>query len=270
MPRRDSEPPYSETPVVIFGTGGSGTRSLAKVVESAGYFMGTDLTRAMDSLDIAGFFDRWINRYVGESVWVDRVLKGPPFGDEPVSSEMRSDFGLAIERHRDGLSDKGAPWGWKGPRTMFVLPFLHHTYPCMMVIHLVRDGRDMAYSENQRQLRDHGSGVLSAEDRELPWPVQSIKLWSRINLAAARYCEQLLPGKYLRVRFEDLCSDPPASVAKLLDFTGCEAPPSAVAAIATAAIRPPRTINRWQRQGATELEAVSRAGRDVLEEFGYV
>jgi hypothetical protein len=47
-----------------------------------------------------------------------------------------------------------------------------------------------------------GSRVIGTASRSLPRPIQSIKLWSQINLAAARPGESVLAEDYTRVRFE--------------------------------------------------------------------
>src|ERR671922_1184688 len=69
-----------EAPVVIFGTGGSGTRALQVLTDRDGYFMGTNLNRPGDSLDIGQFMRRWLNRYLLESNWVERMRQGSDEG----------------------------------------------------------------------------------------------------------------------------------------------------------------------------------------------
>ena len=73
--------------------------------------------------------------------------------------------------------------------------------PGFRFLHLVRDGRDMAFSDNQVQLRKHGDAVLGSDD-EAPGAVRSISLWSDVNLRAADYGERklgaALPARALR------------------------------------------------------------------------
>ena len=88
------------------------------------------------------------------------------------------------------------------------MPFLDAVMPSLRFLHFVRDGRDMAFSENQNQLVKHGGALLGDELRKAKTPVRSIAVWSRVNAAAADYGESRLGERYLRVRFEDLCEQP--------------------------------------------------------------
>ena len=55
----------------------------------------------------------------------------------------------------------------------------------------MRDGRDMAFSENQQQLKKHGEAVLGVGVGEgASSPVRSIALWSHVNTQAADFGEQ--------------------------------------------------------------------------------
>ncbi len=83
----------------------------------------------------------------------------------------------------------------------------------------------MALSTNQNQLRKHGDAAPIPSD--LPAAARSLALWSWINLAAARYGEERLGDRYLRIRFEDLCARPVAVAAEILEFFGLDADPAA-------------------------------------------
>ena len=71
-------------PLVIFGTGGSGTRVVARVAARAGYFLGARRNESEDALELAEFFDRWLNEYLAQSRWLDG-LEDPT---EPVPPAM--------------------------------------------------------------------------------------------------------------------------------------------------------------------------------------
>jgi hypothetical protein len=230
--------------------------------------MGTRLTQARDSEDLIGFFERWINPYVSHTGWLKAAVAGDTVQPDPPSPEMEQDFTRAIEGHRAALPDKSAPWGWKGPRGMYVLPFLHGRYPAMRAVHLIRDGRDMAYSKNQHELR-HSEAALDGDFRSLPEPVHSMMIWSRLNLATARYGETQMPEQYLRVKFEDLCSDPVSTVGRILEFFGTDVISEDVREIADT-INPPLTSHRWRARDARELKPVLDEGAAALQHFGYL
>ena len=116
--------------------------------------------------------------------------------------------------------------------------------------------RDMAFSENQNQLRWHGvaSGIAPGG----PEPVRSIALWAQVNLAASRFGADVLGERYHRIRFEDLCADAAGVAEELLAWAGLEGDASA----AVAAVTAPAGIGRWRAADpalVADLERVAGA-----------
>jgi hypothetical protein len=271
-----------QAPIVIFGTGGSGTRVLQLLADRAGYFMGANLNAPGDSLEVGQFMQRWLNRYLTKSNWIEEMWResGPEKFGRPRA--MANDFRSAIQSHRAGLQDADAPWGWKSPKTILMLPFVHEMYPAMKAVHLVRDGRDMAFSRNQNQVRAKGRKVLSAADLEQRRPIRSIKFWARVNVAAARYGRtRFANGNYLRLRYEDVCSDPGEAVIRLLDFLDCPASRESMRAVAAEVVQPSASTTgsrmgrrpSWKEKKEKNpalAEEIQRAGADALREFGYL
>jgi hypothetical protein len=257
-------------PVVVFGTGGSGTRALQRLLDTAGYFMGTNVNRPGDALDIAWFIRRWVDPYLAKSGWVEAMWRDTDANHFRFPGRMAADFKATIADHREAIGRRRRRWGWKVPRTILVFPFVHEVFPGMRAIHLVRDGRDMAYSRNQNQVRRHGPQLLEPAQRELPKPIRSITFWARVNLAAARYGERNLGDRYLRLRYEEVCDDPRGTSARLLDFLGSPTPLKAMQDFAAAEIRPSSSIGRWRDRDRVEIDDVERAGGQALREFGYL
>jgi hypothetical protein len=159
-------------------------------------------------------------------------------------------------------------WGWKAPRSIYLLLFLHEQFPDLKFIHVVRDGRDMALSGNQNQLNKHGAAVLSWSERLFRSRAErSILLWERVNLHAAEFGESKLHQDYLRVRFEDLCAKPVEATAQVLNFLGARIEPEAVA---RAEISPPSTLQRWQTYPPDLIAKLERLGTNSLREFDYL
>ena len=231
-------------PGVIGATGGSGTRVVARIVQRGGMYVGDDLNRSEDALDFAAFSDRWIDRY-------ER-------GEQP--PELAAELRALVSRQQRAAA--GGPWGWKEPRSVYLLRLLDAELPGLRFLHVVRDGRDMAFSDNQVQLRKHGDAVLGPAAHE-PEPVRSIALWSRVNLRAAEHGERALGERYLRVRFEDLCTDPVEQIARILAFFGLDGDAERIAA---EEVRAPETLGRWRARDVSALETVAA---DALARFGY-
>jgi hypothetical protein len=260
----------AESPLVILGTGGSGTRAVASLAREAGYYMGSNLNPAGDSLDLGRLMRRWPNRYLRVSNWVDEMWLGSDRRRFRFPRAMAGDFQAAIEEHRRGLEDPAAPWGWKAPRTILLLPFVYEMLPSARIVHLVRDGRDMAYSRNQNQLRQHGRKVLPPSEKRIPRAHASIMFWARLNLAAARYGERFIGANRLLLRYEDLCADPGAAAMRLVEFLECPVPEDRIRSAAIEIVRPPDSLGRWKEREPGRIKAVERRGEAALRAFGYL
>ncbi len=257
-------------PLVIFGTGGSGTRAIATLARQAGYYMGANLNSAADSQELGNFAGEWSNRYLHDSNWIEKMSEGSDQREFPLPDQMAADFEAAIEEHRAALEDPDAPWGWKAPRTILLLPFVHRRLPSAQFVHLVRDGRDMAHSRNQNQLQRHGRFVLPPSDKRIPRPYASIMFWARVNLAATRYGERFIEGGYLRLRYEDLCSDPGEAAVRLRAFLDCPVSEERMRSIAIEVVRPSDSLGRWRELEAGKVKGLERRGNEALRTFGYL
>src|ERR1043166_3417918 len=99
---------FTSGPNVIGATGGSGTRVVARIVRRAGMYIGRDgLNESEDPLYIADFYDRWLNAGVPRRAVTDE-------------SELLDDFRNVLAQHVAGL-DRPRRWGWKEPRSMYLI-----------------------------------------------------------------------------------------------------------------------------------------------------
>jgi Sulfotransferase family len=244
-------------PNVIGATGGSGTRIVARIVSESGMFIGARLNPYEDAVAFGDYSDRWINRFV------ERAAEPP---ERELLEEMRGDLDNVVRDHLAELPHEARAWGWKEPRSIYLVPLLDAAMPSLRFLHFIRDGRDMAFSKNQNQLVKHGGALLGDELRKEKKPVQSIALWSRVNTAAADYGETRLGERYLRVRFEDLCAQPDETVGRVFEFFGLKGDAEAAAA----AVRPPDTLGRWQQRRKGILDALDRTAGPALARFGYL
>jgi sulfotransferase family protein len=240
-------------PIVMGATGGSGTRVIARIARRAGLFIGTNLNPAEDALEIAAYYDRWINPYL----W--QVHGWSP----DVEAEMRAELTPLLERHRDGAG--GQTWGWKEPRSIFLVLFLARAFPGLRLLHMVRDGRDLAFSKNQNQPRKHADAFLGTDSPKPDSPLRSIELWNGVNLQAADIAERRLGDRYLRIRFEDLCAEPEPVIAKTLAFMGLEGDAAALAE----EVQPPATLGRWRQEDPALVGVLERIATTALDRFGY-
>jgi hypothetical protein len=244
-------------PAVIGATGGSGTRVLARLVRAGGMFIGSNLNPYEDALDFGLFSDRWINGAERVNGQVDAAT----------CNTMLAELRIIVERHCSEMPADMHRWGWKEPRSIYLLPFFDSAMPTLRFVHFVRDGRDMAFSENQNQLVKHGQAALGEDVLRLKKPMKSIALWNVVNLRAAEYGDKVLGERYLRVRFEDLCADPATTARRVYDFLGLRGDPSDVA---RAEVSPPKTLGRWQLEKPGTVRQLEEFAAPALERFGYL
>jgi hypothetical protein len=248
-----------EPPLVVGGVGGSGTGVVARMIALVRY-MGVNLNPAYDALDLSAFDWRWGRRFVAGRL-----------GIRPAAPEaaMRADLRACIGRHLAPLRGGMAPWGWKHPHAILMLPFLHRTHPRMTFVHVIRDGRDMAYSRNRNQVNRYADLLCEPGSEELP-AVRAMAYWAWANSWAADHGEVEMGDRYLRVRFEDVCSAPAATAARLLAFAGADLPLSAdMTARAARLVEPPASLERWRSQPQHDVARVSREGDAALRRFCY-
>ena len=256
-----SESVTTTAPLVIGATGGSGTRVVARLARHAGYDLGRNLNEAEDALDFYSFHEKWINPFVSAE------RRGSSLSGSNAEL-MNAEFQSALDRHCPPNLRVDRRWGWKAPRSIYLLAFLHRQLPGLKFIHVLRDGRDMVLSPNQNQLRKHGAAVLTWPER---WfrstPEQSLLLWERINLRAAEFGKSNLGENYLLVRFEDLCGKPVETTAHIMNFLGARVEPEPVA---RAEISPPSSLQRWRNYPPALIAKLEQVGENSLRKFEYL
>lgn len=245
-----------EPPVVIAALGGSGTRAVARIVRRAGWWLGGQLdTTTEDSIPLRSFLDEWFGPLIEFPAvsWLTR-------------RRARSDFQRAIIAHREGIHAPDAPWGWKNPKCMWLLPFITSMYPGLKFIHVIRDGRDMSLSNNKILLNLHGDLLLGPGWRSNPEAAQ-VELWRIGNCRAADAFQRGAEERYFLLHYEKLCISPGETIKRLFQFLGA---PEGLVAEAIDEIRPSVGIGRWRPQpDARGTESVSASARGALERFGY-
>lgn len=99
-----------------------------------------------------------------------------------------------------------ARWGDKTPSYVTDIDVLRRLFPRCRVVHLVRDGRDVALS-----------------NRNVDWGIRSLPRvasdW-RWKTVLAHKVGALLGDDYCLVRYEDLVREPAATLARIADFLG--------------------------------------------------
>ncbi|NNM26789.1 MAG: sulfotransferase [Phycisphaerales bacterium] len=172
----------------------------------------------------------------------------------------------------------GKPFaGEKSPGYCRHLPHLNALFPWARIIHLVRDGRDVALS-----IMDWGKGAAKLElfERE---PVAVCALWWRRDVLAGRDGAAGIDSGLTRVvRYETMVEDPVATMRDLAAFLGLpDAPEMAAFHEGKTRVKPGRSakaawlpptqgLRDWRSQmSERDLALFDALAGDALDAFGY-
>jgi hypothetical protein len=205
--------PTLAPPIVIFNKSHSGSRLLQQVLAEAGVFMGAHLNDSGDSLDWLRLVDHVIEFHYPEF----------PLQPDPVLESLAR---AVLDDHLEGFDRRGR-WGWKLSETHFALPVIARIFPDAWYVHLIRDGRDVAFSNFNPPITDLLKKTYFGTDRIRHWmglPLTheqynatphlfNAQLWMR-SVEDGRMRGQML-RRYLEVRYEDLVSDFEPTVRRL-------------------------------------------------------
>jgi len=150
----------------------------------------------------------------------------------------------------------------KTPAHALMLDFIGRVQPDAFVIHLQRDGRDVA-----RSLREFELGTPTLAD--------GARGWSDTIAAVRRDAPRL---RFFRgVRYEDLVADPVAGVSALMEWTGLPVDDAVASEIAARAGRRVSQFNtagpvgpgKWRSLTDAELREIYAVAGDDLVALGY-
>jgi|GEM_PF-987435 len=142
---------------------------------------------------------------------------------------------------------------------------LHEVYPDAAYVHIIRDARDVAGSA--RSLWSFNPEYRHLEDGARVW---------LDSVTDTR--QHLSSGWYHEVRYEDLMTDPTASLAAIWTALDLPAPPDLVEAAAAFArapinVRPSDDrvgIRKWADQGSAAEQRVIDVAGPLLADLGYI
>ena len=240
------------SPVIIGGIGGSGTRVVAAIMRGAGIYLGSDLNVPLDNLSYTLLFKnpKWFyknkNNYLkfkpGLNV-IEKLLTGEGYYNPNellfiLSATCRMYYNghnhnndgrgsWAVERMRKILFREKVNtadyigWGWKEPNSHLIIEHLNRRFANMKFIYTVRNGLDMAFSKNQQQFYNWGAmfGIPKPTNvNELP--KLSFKYWVAVNKRIKGLQQQLGNEKVYVLNFDNLYKEPEKEIHKLFSFAG--------------------------------------------------
>src|SRR4029077_15341375 len=166
-------------------------------------------------------------------------------------------------------------WAETTPDHLLALPRIKQTIPNALVIHIIRDGRDVALSlEKQQWIRpfpwDHG--------KEL----QTAALYWEWIVNQGRSLGRALGSDYKEVRYEDLVADPRSTLTEVGEFIGQELNDDQIQRVGIGSVSRPNTsfgerkdagfhpVARWKKSlSKQQLGEIEGLIGGTLDALGY-
>ncbi|HST11285.1 MAG TPA: sulfotransferase [Terriglobales bacterium] len=213
--------PRSKAPVFVLGCPRSGTTLLYHMLLSAGNFVVYRaesqvfnlLEPRFGDLRVPGNRRKLLTAWENSSLFTKTGLEADQIERDVMENcENAGDF-LRIVMESMARKQGVERWAETTPDHLLALPRIKQTIPNALVIHIIRDGRDVALSlEKQHWIRpfpwDHGKELLSAA-----------VYWEWIVNEGRRH-GQALGNDYKEVRYEELVANPRATLAEVGRFIG--------------------------------------------------
>lgn len=257
-----------ESPVIVLGRGGGGTRLLSKMLQDMGVFLGNRLNPSEDSMEWASLvYEMAIKALVRP--YPDK--SGKSFDWKPVLIKQATEILAA------GNWDGEQAWGFKLPELSLVPGSFAKAFPSGKFVHLVRHPVSASLRRLHKTSRIEdpvGRAALRAAYAHSGIPlsrIQSDELYLRNAISWLHQAgtlsdfgrKHLPPERYIEVRFEDLCKHPKATFDRLADFLGT----TGAGQFVDPGIDWDR-LNRYERT-PEQVDEVWDMCRAVAERFGY-
>jgi hypothetical protein len=262
------------SPVIVGGIGGSGTRLITQVLQNQGVYMGGKfMNESMDDTLFTFLFKRCDSMQLTDDQFDHRISihTAAHLGTRNLTLQDRSEL-VAIYESRTSqdylyrrekvyrtLISSSVPrvthgrWGWKEPNSHVVLSHLLRVYPDLRYIHVVRNGLDMMFNSNQNQVK------FWKKFTKLTYRVR-LNYWIEVHNKIIALKQQY-PDNIFVLKYEDLCINPDQIMNQLTNFLNLPRNTKKID------IRPSADVNIYQ---AHPEVSITESDRSVLNLLGYV
>jgi Sulfotransferase family len=255
-------------PIVVYNASHSGSRLLTRMLSSMGVYMGANLNASEDSIEMAELVEHVILEHAPD-------FSGLFADGDPLLGELAL---AGVAAHLAGRPP-GAPWGWKLCETGHALPVISRLFPGAMVLHLIRDGRDVAFSTfvapkhaywrkihfNTAEIRSWRGLAMTQRAYRANAPLFNSVRWAN-SVSLGRAHGAMLGDRYIEVRYERLVSEPAEVSRQLAAMLGLPAPDFAGAGVEVDESR----VGKWRAEDPRALGEVCELIGPTLHAFGYL
>ena len=214
-----------QSPIVLTGRGGSGTRMLSLLANAADIFIGNEVNASGDSIEWADLLYKYSIKKL------ENDLLNQAYHDDELHKEL---LGHARYYLDQGNWDGIQPWGWKLPETMFLIPQIASVFKDSIFIHLVRHPISSSIRRTHKTSRKSSPIGLAAlrsayqfAGRDLDKIgsdddyLRNALTWQHQVAGISIFARDHLPKhRYLEVRYEDLCNRPNETRQNFLKYLG--------------------------------------------------
>ena len=274
----------AKAPVFVLGCGRSGTKFLYHTLLSAGGFAVYHAeSNAFNLLGLrfGSLANRANRRRLLDEYYTSKLFQRTGLDakdiDERVMEDCRNagDF-LRIVMDTIARKQGVERWAESTPLHLLYLPLIKRVIPEALVVHIIRDGRDVTASL-------HRIGWI----RPLPWDRSRAFLvpaifWRWIVSKGRRY-GKTLGGDYMEVHYEKLVHNPRETLAKIGAFIEHDLDYDRIQQVALGSVHNPNssfrgdgketeaaTIGRWQRMfDAPQVRDIESSIGPLLTDTGY-
>jgi hypothetical protein len=289
-------------PIIISGMHRSGTSLLAHLLQYLGLHVGDDADAALLESRTMQEFNMQLFRAAGAD-WLSpapmlSLLSDSHRCDQLAERLRRLCGGKRVRgylgKHHGpsncNLVSLDRPWGWKDPRNTFTLPIWLRVFPNARVLHVHRNGVDVA---NSLQVRGR---AWAAENAAKPFWRQQVGRWRpRLRYTSLRdveavghglaleegfrlWChyvemnrsvtDSLDPGRALTLSYESLLESPAANLSKVSAFAGLASPNKAALTEAVVMINQQRAY-AFKEDPHLVVFYHKHARHPLMESLGY-
>ncbi|GAA6135075.1 hypothetical protein NBRC116188_18650 [Oceaniserpentilla sp. 4NH20-0058] len=254
---------FIDSPVIITGRGGSGTRLLSELMQSFGLFLGNEINKTEDSIEWVEPIYDLVTKYKSGNCLASR---------NDYIQRLRNNALNILER---GGIEEGL-WGFKLPEAMLCMPELLEAFPNAKVIHLTRHPLSISFRRThvtsrldspvgnvalKEAYKHHGLNFEECINNSDTF--NNAVSWNYQLSNISRILDSSLPNeRYIQIKYEDMVSSPEYVHIQLQKFLNIE-------------ITAPPVLNIDSKRLNFEIEntkAVSEIWdltKEVAQEFGY-